>query len=79
MLLRLNSQAGVQKSKLQAGGSPKVAISGKTLAKGFKINTTVLANAENHNLVRKSEEISKNCWKFIIFILTFVEKNMSYQ
>ena len=54
----LNSQAGVRKSNPQAGGSPKVAISWKTLAKGFKIKTTVLADAGNHNLVLKSEEIS---------------------
>ena len=27
---------------------------------GFQINNTVLADAKNHNLVLKSEEISKN-------------------
>ena len=45
----INSQAGVQKSNPEAGGSPWVVISWKTLVKGFKIDTTGLADAENHN------------------------------
>ena len=70
-ILFLNSQAGVPKSNPQAGVSPCAAISGKRLAKGFKINTTVLADAGNHDLVFKAEENSKKGSKLIIFILNF--------
>ena len=40
--VEFNSQAGVQKSNPQAGESLYLAISGKTLAKVFKINTISL-------------------------------------
>ena len=58
----VNSQAGVRKSSPKTGVSPCAVISGKTLAKYFKINTILSAYAGNHKLVLKSL-ISKKQFK----------------
>ena len=44
-------------------GDSTLKFSGLTVPKGFKINTNILTDAENHNLVPKSAYIYSPFWE----------------